>query len=202
MYRFGDVCVDLRRLVVTRAGEQIGLEPKAFDVLRYLLENADRLVTKDELMETVWRDTFVTPNVLTRAVAQLRRTIGDDAREARYIETVARRGYRFIAPVVSETPLPVTLQSTASPAVASLPATSPVTAREESRPPAVVAVATASARGIGARLAAGMVLAAATGGVVLLARLPAVPPVRRKRFACDLFRNLEREPETIRRLIQ
>ena len=173
MYRFGDVCVDLRRLVVTRAGEQIGLEPKAFDVLRYLLENADRLVTKDELMETVWRDTFVTPNVLTRAVAQLRRTIGDDAREARYIETVARRGYRFIAPVVSETPLPVTPQSIASPPVASLPVTSPVTARAESRSPAVVAVATASARGIGARLAAGMVLAAATGGVVLLARLPA-----------------------------
>ena len=128
MYRFGDVCVDLRRLAVTRAGEPVELEPKAFDVLRYLLENADRLVTKDELMETVWRYTFVTPNVLTRAVAQLRRTIGDDAREARYVETVARRGYRFIAPVVSETPLPVTLQSTAS--------------------PAVVAVATASARGI------------------------------------------------------
>jgi len=54
MYQFGDVCVDLRRLVVTREGAQVELEPKAFDVLRYLLENADRLVSKDELMETVW----------------------------------------------------------------------------------------------------------------------------------------------------
>src|SRR4051794_8556654 len=99
MYRFGDVCVDLRRLIVTRDGAPVELEPKAFDVLRHLLEHADRLVTKDELMEAVWRDTFVTPNVLTRAVAQLRRALGDDAREARYIETVSRRGYRFIAPL-------------------------------------------------------------------------------------------------------
>ena len=54
-------------------------------------------MTKEELLDTVWGDTFVTPNVLTRAIAQLRRALGDDAREARYIGTVARRGYRFIA---------------------------------------------------------------------------------------------------------
>src|SRR5580765_2186949 len=104
MYRFDDVSVDLKRLVITRGGAHVEIEPKAFDVLRYLLEHADRLVTKDELLESVWRDTFVTPNVLTRAIAQLRRVLGDDAREARYIETVARRGYRFIA-LVSTDPL-------------------------------------------------------------------------------------------------
>jgi DNA-binding winged helix-turn-helix (wHTH) protein len=71
-------------------------------VLRYLLEHADRLVTKDELLESVWRDTFVTPNVLTRAVAQLRRVLGDDAREARYIETSRGAGYRFIALVSTD----------------------------------------------------------------------------------------------------
>jgi Tol biopolymer transport system component/DNA-binding winged helix-turn-helix (wHTH) protein len=131
-------------------------------VLRYLLEHADRLVTKDELMETIWRDTFVTPNVLTRAVAQLRRGLGDDAREARYIETVARRGYRFIAPLASEPSLPI-----APPQVTALR----VAVRAESLSPA--AAATPSARGIGARLAAAVLLAAATGGVVLLARLPA-----------------------------
>ena len=70
-----------------------------FDVLRYLLEHRDRLVTKDELLDAVWKDTFVTPNVLTRAVAQVRKSIGDDAFEAKYIETVAKRGYRFIAPL-------------------------------------------------------------------------------------------------------
>ncbi len=152
MYRFGDVCVDLKRLVITRGGAQVEIEPKAFDVLRYLLEHADRLVTKDELLESVWRDTFVTPNVLTRAVAQLRRVLGDDAREARYIETVARRGYRFIA-LVSTDPL-----------VAVSPASE---ASAEPAPPR------ANTRGIGARLAATVLLAAATGGVALLARLPA-----------------------------
>jgi Tol biopolymer transport system component/DNA-binding winged helix-turn-helix (wHTH) protein len=99
LLEFGDVTVDLRRVEVRRAGEVVPLEPKSFDVLRHLVENRDRLVTKEELLEVVWRDTFVTPNVLTRAIAQLRKGLGDDAFEARYIETAARRGYRFIAAV-------------------------------------------------------------------------------------------------------
>jgi Tol biopolymer transport system component/DNA-binding winged helix-turn-helix (wHTH) protein len=99
LYEFGDVTVDFRRVEVRRAGAVVPLEPKSFDVLRQLLENRDRLVTKDELLDVVWKDTFVTPNVLTRAVAQLRKGLGDDAFEARYIETVAKRGYRFVAPV-------------------------------------------------------------------------------------------------------
>jgi Tol biopolymer transport system component/DNA-binding winged helix-turn-helix (wHTH) protein len=98
-YQFADVSVDLERVVITRNGVPVEIEPKAFDVLRHLLEHADRLVTKEELLDAIWGDTFVTPNVLTRAIAQLRRELGDDAREARYIGTVARRGYRFIAPV-------------------------------------------------------------------------------------------------------
>jgi Tol biopolymer transport system component len=97
-YEFGDVTVNLRRVEVRRSGAVIELEPKAFDVLRHLLENRDRLVTKDELLDAVWRGTFVTPNVLTRAVAQLRKALGDDAFAARYIQTVARKGYKFIAP--------------------------------------------------------------------------------------------------------
>jgi Tol biopolymer transport system component/DNA-binding winged helix-turn-helix (wHTH) protein len=99
--RFGDVAVDLRRMSVSRAGQPVSLEPKAFDVLRYLIEHRDRLVTKEELLDAAWKDTFVTPNVLTRAIAQMRKALGDDAFEARYIETVAKRGYRFIAPVTS-----------------------------------------------------------------------------------------------------
>jgi Tol biopolymer transport system component/DNA-binding winged helix-turn-helix (wHTH) protein len=97
--QFGDVTVDLRRMSVARAGRPVSLEPKTFDVLRYLIEHRDRLVTKEELLDAAWKDTFVTPNVLTRAVAQLRKALGDDAFEARYIETVAKRGYRFIAPI-------------------------------------------------------------------------------------------------------
>jgi DNA-binding winged helix-turn-helix (wHTH) protein len=98
-YRFADIEVDLARMQVRRGGEDVALEPKAFDLLRFLIEHRDRLVTKDELLDHVWRDTFVTPNALTRAVAQLRKALGDEAREARIIETAAKRGYRFIAVV-------------------------------------------------------------------------------------------------------
>ena len=132
IYRFGDIRVDLARMSVWRADRPVLLEPKAFDVLRFLIEHRDRLVTKDELLDAVWSKTFVTPNVLTRAVAQLRKAIGDDAQEARYIETVTRRGYRFIAPIIVDsiagderlaavtTPLPSTAPSSAR---ASIPLT-------------------------------------------------------------------------------
>ena len=96
---FGDIRVDLRLQTVTRAGEPVALEPKTYEVLQYLLAHRERLVTKEELLDTVWKDVFVTPNVLTRAIAQLRRGLGDDAHEPSYIETVARRGYRFVATV-------------------------------------------------------------------------------------------------------
>src|SRR5687767_12090980 len=86
-------------MTASRAGDPIPLEPKAFDLLVHLIEHRDRLVPKDELLESLWPGTFVTPNVLTRAMAQLRKGLGDDAHEARYIETFAKRGYRFIAPV-------------------------------------------------------------------------------------------------------
>ena len=76
--------------------ELVELEPKAFEVLRHLLHNPDRLISKQELFDTVWERTAVTDNALTRVVAQLRRALGDDARDARYIETVPTRGYRFI----------------------------------------------------------------------------------------------------------
>jgi Tol biopolymer transport system component/DNA-binding winged helix-turn-helix (wHTH) protein len=104
VFQFEDVTVDLRRVSVWRAGQPVPLEPKTFDVLRYLIEHRDRLVTKEELLDTVWKDTFVTPNVLTRAVAQLRKALGDDAFEARYVETAPKRGYRFIAPVTTIDP--------------------------------------------------------------------------------------------------
>ena len=89
IYECGDIRLDAGRMVVTRSGEVVELEPKAFDVLRFLIEHRDRLATKDELLDVVWGDTFVTPNVLTRAIAQIRKAIGDDAHESKYIETVA-----------------------------------------------------------------------------------------------------------------
>ena len=102
VYHFEDVTVDSARFQVLRAGAPLALEPKALDVLLFLIERRDRLVLKEELLEGVWRDTFVTPNALTRVIAQLRKALGDDAQEARVIETVPRKGYRFL-PAVSTT---------------------------------------------------------------------------------------------------
>ena len=101
---------------VTRDGEAVSLEPKAMDVLLYLLAHRDRLVTKDELLDAVWKDTFVTPNALTRAIAQVRKALGDDAHEARVIETVSKRGYRFIAPVIETEAPDLGVQAAPAPA--------------------------------------------------------------------------------------
>jgi Tol biopolymer transport system component len=105
LFQFGDVTVDLRRGQIRRRGEVVAVEPKMFAVLQHLLLNRDRLVTQDELLAAVWADTFVTPNALTRAIAGLRKALGETPGAPRYIETVARRGYRFLASPGSPQPL-------------------------------------------------------------------------------------------------
>jgi Tol biopolymer transport system component/DNA-binding winged helix-turn-helix (wHTH) protein len=99
-YRFDDVEIDPEAFRVTKAGVPVRLEPKAVELLLLLAGRPGRLVTKAEIQAAVWKDTAVTENALTRLVAQIRRGLGDDAREARYIETVPTRGYRFVAPVL------------------------------------------------------------------------------------------------------
>src|SRR5882724_7787808 len=81
------------------AEERILLAPKAFAVLRYLVEHPGRLVTHDELFEALWPKTYVQPEVLKSHIAAIRAVLGDDARKPIFIETLSRRGYRFIAPV-------------------------------------------------------------------------------------------------------
>jgi Tol biopolymer transport system component/DNA-binding winged helix-turn-helix (wHTH) protein len=94
---FDDITVDLARMHVLKANQVLPLEPKSLKLLLYLLDNRARLVTKEELIQAVWQDTFITDNALTRSIAQLRKLLGDDAKQAKYIETVPRLGYRFIA---------------------------------------------------------------------------------------------------------
>ena len=81
------------------AEERILLAPKAFAVLRYLAEHPGRLVAHAELLEAVWPKTYVQPEVLKSHIAAIRAVLGDDAKRPLYIETLSRRGYRFIAPV-------------------------------------------------------------------------------------------------------
>jgi Tol biopolymer transport system component/DNA-binding winged helix-turn-helix (wHTH) protein len=98
-YRFDDVEIDAEGFRVTRAGAPVRLEPKALELLLFLAARPRRLVTKADIQDALWKGTFVTENALTRLVAQIRKALGDDAREPRYIETVPTRGYRFVAPL-------------------------------------------------------------------------------------------------------
>src|SRR5260370_32101613 len=81
------------------------LTTKSFAVLRYLVEHAGRLVTQDELLNGLWPDTFVQPEVLNSHVLEIRHSLGDDARNPQFIETLPRRGHQFI-PLLSESPPP------------------------------------------------------------------------------------------------
>jgi DNA-binding winged helix-turn-helix (wHTH) protein/tetratricopeptide (TPR) repeat protein len=87
-----------------RGDERILLTPKAFAVLRYLVEHAGRLVTQEELLEAVWPDTFVQPEVLKYQIADVRSTLGDRPKNPLFIETLPRRGYRFAAAVSEGAP--------------------------------------------------------------------------------------------------
>ncbi len=98
-YEFGPYYLDLRKRVLMRDGEGISLTPKATDILVMLVTNAGQLVEKDELLKEVWPDTFVEESNLAQNIFVLRQALGDDRAEHKYIETVAKRGYRFIAPV-------------------------------------------------------------------------------------------------------
>jgi eukaryotic-like serine/threonine-protein kinase len=98
-YLFDDVVVDRENFRVLKKGETQTLEPRAFNLLLFLVQNHGRVLEKQLLFENIWKDAFVTDNALTRAIKEIRRALGDDANAPRYIETLPKRGYRFIAEV-------------------------------------------------------------------------------------------------------
>jgi TolB-like protein len=98
-YEFGPYHLDLSKRLLTRDGETIALAPKTTDILVLLVTSAGRLVQKEELLKEVWPDTFVEESNLSQNIFILRRALGDERAEPKYIETVTRRGYRFIATV-------------------------------------------------------------------------------------------------------
>ena len=89
-----------------RGEQRLPLMPRAFAVLRHLVDHAGRLITKEELMTQVWRDAIVSDAALTTCIRDLRRALGDSSDTPRYIETVHRRGFRFIGPLAGSTPPP------------------------------------------------------------------------------------------------
>jgi adenylate cyclase len=97
MFQFEGYTLDVARSSLRTADRDVQLRPKAFEVLRYLVENADRLVTKQELNQAIWPNVIVTDEALTHCVSEARQAIGDGGQTI--IKTVPRRGYRFAAAV-------------------------------------------------------------------------------------------------------
>src|SRR4249920_1741004 len=95
---FEGFCLDLATEQLLCGDEVVALTPKAFAVLRRLVEDAGQLVTKEELLRAGWAKTHVSAGVLKVSILEIRRALGDDPAAPRFIETVPRRGYRFIAP--------------------------------------------------------------------------------------------------------
>ncbi|WP_216841045.1 BREX system ATP-binding domain-containing protein [Acidobacterium sp. S8] len=101
MKRFGCFQLDAANECLWCDGRQVPLAPKPFAVLRYLVENPQRLVTHDELLDALWPETYVQPQVLRTYVLELRKVLGDDPDEPQFIQTVPKRGYRFLSKVIA-----------------------------------------------------------------------------------------------------
>src|SRR5215467_12089017 len=95
MFQFEGYTLDFARSSLRTADRNVELRPKAFEVLRYLVENADRVVAKEELIKTIWPNVIVTDEALTHCISEVRQAIGDSGQAI--IATVPRRGYRFVA---------------------------------------------------------------------------------------------------------
>ena len=102
LFIFDEYEVDTRRYELRRCGEPVPVEPQVFEVLAYLVRNADRIVSKDELLDHVWPDRYVTEAALNSRLMTARKAIGDSGQEQRYIKTTHGRGYRFIGTLAEQ----------------------------------------------------------------------------------------------------
>jgi DNA-binding winged helix-turn-helix (wHTH) protein len=141
IYRFGDCLLYAERYELHRAAEVIAVEPKVYEVLLYLLAHRDRVVSRAELVEQCWPETYVSHETLNRCVTRVRQAIGQTRRGPRLIQTVYGTGYRFIGPVteLAQAPGAETAPGTPVPppvsAVGQSPSRLPVPATPESSPP-------------------------------------------------------------------
>src|ERR1700751_3754232 len=101
LYCFGPFALDSRKRTLSRADSPVSLTPKAFDVLLFLAQNPNRLVTKEELLQAVWGDTFVEEGNLTQYISHLRKALGDNPENPHLIVTIARKGYQFTLDVTA-----------------------------------------------------------------------------------------------------
>jgi TolB-like protein/tetratricopeptide (TPR) repeat protein len=101
-YRFGDYMLDDARRELRQAGAPMAIEPQVFDLLAYIIQNRERVVTKDDLLRSVWGGRVVSESTLSSRINAARRVVGDSGQAQRLIRTAARKGIRFIADVVEE----------------------------------------------------------------------------------------------------
>jgi eukaryotic-like serine/threonine-protein kinase len=112
---FGPFRFDRSHRILLREGKEILLPPRILALLELLLDRSGRVVEKQQILDTIWGDTAVSDTSLTEAVSQLRLVLGDDAQKPSFVQTVHRRGYRFIAPVVPVHPVPPALSPDRAP---------------------------------------------------------------------------------------
>ena len=106
IYLLDDVEFDPARNCLRRQGEEQALRQKSLQVLLYLIEHRERSVSKEELLQTLWNGVAVTDDALVQIIVELRKLLGDDARQPRFIKTIPKAGYRFIAPVTTSSAAP------------------------------------------------------------------------------------------------
>jgi TolB-like protein len=108
-FRFADIEIDIPRRELRRASELVSIEPQVFDLLVHLVRNHDRIVTKDELIDTVWKGRVISEAALSSRISAARRAIGDSGAEQKLVRTLNKRGFRFVGAVqaAGKTTIPV-----------------------------------------------------------------------------------------------
>src|SRR5262249_3209048 len=188
---FGPFRFDRANRILSREGVELPLPPRVLGVLEHLVARPGSVVSKQALMAAVWKDAYATETSLTEAVSQLRQALGDDPQQPAYVQTVHRRGYRFVAPVTLDaTPGPPVLRRAERPATAMVSAADPAAveggpADDGASVQTVGVVGSAAARPPARSLPLGVLaaLAIATAGLLTLTvargtRSAAVPVTR------------------------
>jgi DNA-binding winged helix-turn-helix (wHTH) protein len=103
MIRFGSFQIDSRTWMLTQDGQPVDLSPRLVEILGFIVSRGGEIVTKEELLEKFWPDVNVTENTLTRAIADIRKALGEEASSPKYLGTASRRGYRFISETAAVT---------------------------------------------------------------------------------------------------
>ena len=160
--------MDARSRILLKDGTTVRLTPKAFDTLFILVQHASQVVDKEQLLKEVWPDIFVEEGSLSHNIHGLRKALGDDSSEPRYIETIPKRGYRFVAPVKISQP-------EGGAVVIEKHTFAPVISDEFERTSGVV-TNQRKKRIIGAAVVAGALVSLAIAGFVYMTRAPVTPP--------------------------